>query len=104
MSQQRQPVFDKITLESEFDDSDLDALMELDPLDDLEKELAAELGEDNEDTRSHLSDAEFERMLHENSNYDALSEHIARENKAYSDNSSMEEDSNPFTARLRTCR
>jgi serine/threonine protein kinase len=65
MSQRRQPVFEKVSLESDFDDEDLDALMEGldDPLDDLEKELDAELGlDDHSDTTSHLSDAEFEQM------------------------------------------
>ena len=75
MSTQRQPVFEKVSLESDFDDEDLEALMEFDP-------DVAELS-DTSSPRSHISDAEFERMLHENDNYDMLTEHIVKENKAY---------------------
>ena len=75
MSTQRQPVFEKVSLESDFDDEDLQALMDFDP-------DVAELS-DTSSPRSHISDAEFERMLHENDNYDMLTEHIVKENKAY---------------------
>lgn len=75
MSTQRQPVFEKVSLESDFDDEDLEALMEFDP-------DVAELS-DTSSPRSHISDAEFEAMLHENDNYDMLTEHIVKENKAY---------------------
>lgn len=75
MSEQRQPMFEKVTIESDFDDSDLQELMDFDPT--IE-------GEVEEDLRSHISDAEFERMLKETENYDSLSDHVAKENAAYS--------------------
>ena len=75
MSTQRQPVFEKVSLESDFDDEDLQALMDFDP-------DVAELSDTSSPT-SHISDAEFERMLHEDDNYDMLTEHIVKQNKAY---------------------
>ena len=85
ISELRQPVFERVTIESDYgDDLDLEALMEFDP--DLNGEL------ENNSPSSHISDEEFERMLNETS-YDALSEHIMKENQSYSDNSvELEED------------
>ena len=85
ISELRQPVFERVTIESDYgDDLDLEALMEFDP--DLNGEL------ENNSPSSHISDEDFERMLNETS-YDALSEHIMKENQSYSDNSvELEED------------
>ena len=84
LSRSRQPVFERVQIESDYgDEEDLQALMEYDPT----------LDGETLETSSHISDAEFERMLNEATDYDALSQHIARENKVYSDNSTeVEED------------
>ena len=96
LSSARQPVFERVQIQSDYgDDEDLAALMEFDPSVDginLEKMSPS----------SHISDAEFERMLNETTNYDALSEHIMRENKAYSDNSTdmeVEEDAKSVSSK-----
>ena len=96
LSQARQPVFERIQIQSDYgDDEDLEALMEFDPdLDGVELEKMS--------PSSHISDEEFERMLNETTNYDALSEHIARENKAYSDHSTdmeVEEDAKSVSSK-----
>jgi len=96
LSQARQPVFERIQIQSDYgDDEDLEALMEFDPdLDGIELEKMS--------PSSHISDEEFERMLNETSNYDALSEHIERENKAYSDHSTdmeVEEDAKSVSSK-----
>ena len=96
LSQARQPVFERIQIQSDYgDDEDLEALMEFDPdLDGVELEKMS--------PSSHISDEEFERMLNETTNYDALSEHIARENKAYSDHSTdmeVEEDAKSISSK-----
>ena len=96
LSQARQPVFERVQIQSDYgDDEDLDALMEFDPdLDGIDLEKAS--------PRSHISDAEFERMLNESTSYDALSEHIMRENKAYSDHSTdmeIEEDAKSVSSK-----
>ena len=96
LSQSRQPVFERIQIQSDYDDEeDLNALMEFDPTFDG-REL------ENPSPTSHISDAEFERMLNESTNYDALSEHIMRENKVYSDNSTdmeVEEDAKSISSK-----
>merc|ERR1712167_497883 len=52
------------------------------------------------ETSSHISDEEFERMLNEATDYNALSEHIMRENKAYSDHSTeVEEDAKSISSK-----
>merc|ERR1719263_43006 len=82
LSQSRQPVFEKVTLASEYSEEDLDELMKLD------EELDDMLGptETNE-IKSSLSDAEFERMLQDNADYYNVSDHIEPEKQNYSSES-----------------
>ena len=91
ISRSRQPVFERVQIESDYgDEEDLQALMEYDPLMD---------GEKYEDS-VHISDAEFDRMLNEATDYDALNKHIERENKAYSDHSTeVEEDAKSVSSK-----
>ena len=96
LSNARQPVFERVQIQSDYgDDEDLEALMDYDPtLDGQELEKLS--------PSSHISDAEFERMLNESTNYDALSDHIMRENKAYSDGSTdmdIEEDAKSVSSK-----
>ena len=91
ISQSRQPVFERVQIESDYgDDEDLEALMEYDPLLDGEKI----------EVSSHISDAEFDRMLNEATDYDALNKHIEQQNKAYSDHSTeVEEDAKSVSSK-----
>ena len=90
LSNSRQPVFERVQIESDYGEEDLEALMEFDPSFDGEKL----------ETSSHISDEEFERMLNEATDYNALSEHIMRENKAYSDHSTeVEEDAKSISSK-----
>lgn len=96
LSNARQPVFERVQIQSDYgDDEDLEALMEFDPT--IDGENLEKLS-----PSSHISDAEFERMLNETTNYDALSEHIMRENQAYSDGSTdmeVEEDAKSVSSK-----
>ena len=96
LSNARQPVFERVQIQSDYgDDEDLEALMEYDPT--IDGENLEKLS-----PSSHISDAEFERMLNETTNYDALSEHIMRENQAYSDGSTdmeVEEDAKSVSSK-----
>jgi len=92
LSQSRQPVFERVEIQSDYgDEEDLEALMEYDPLLDVDQ-----FG----DSSSHISDADFDRMLNEATDYNALSQHIENENKVYSHHSiDVEEDAKSISSK-----